>query len=111
MTNDILKKEIRFILDTYGYKDQNGDVDKIKLIFTRSYSDKTCNNVKRLLNSKLLCPLVHLYESHDSDYYFSCLSLYSFRLNNTKHYLLFSIVFDDEESNYTLKTERVELFV
>ena len=106
-----LKKEIRFILDTYGYEDKTGDIEKAMNIFTRLYSDVTCENVKKLLNSKLLRPLVHFYENHDLDYRSSSLSLYSFILNDTKHYLLFSIIYENEESNYTLKTEKVELFI
>lgn len=110
MDNLHLEKEIRFVLDTYGYKDQTGDIKKAKIIFSRLYSGKTCNNIRRLLKSKFLHPFVHFYGNHNLDYHSSSLSLYSFIINDTKHNLLFSIIFDDE-SNYELKTEKVELFI
>lgn len=88
MDNLILEKEIRFILDTYGYKDQTGEIKNTKIIFTRLYSSITCNNIKRLFKSRLLYFLAHLYESHDLNYHSRSMSLYSFNINKVKHYCI-----------------------
>lgn len=119
--NRVLKTEVIYIIDHYLNSIElnicSDEIDKVELLFTKVYTDKLKHKICNICNKKYFILLKFIsndntmYYDEEKGVYVVCdtLSLYSFRINKIRYYLLFSIIYD--KTMPLLKREKIELFV
>lgn len=109
---EFYKKEVLFILSNY-LDINNVEIDKVRLVFTKVYSVRLAEKISRIIDKKCFWLLrfyhgdsiEYINEKTSEVYFVDKLSLYTFEMEGSKYYLLFSIVYEKE--NLGLKVEKV----
>lgn len=118
MLNKYYKQEVLYYLKNYNLSDiDENDLSDVKMIFVKYLTAHTLNRTLFILRNKLFF-LLNFFKSHNLEYineedctfnFIDTLSLFSFRIKGTKHFLLISHRHDSDEPQ--IKNEAVELFI
>ncbi|MBB4035861.1 hypothetical protein GGR21_001756 [Dysgonomonas hofstadii] len=114
--NRINKEEVLNILNIHKVPDVDADsIYNVKRYFTKLHKQELINQIHSVCEKRLYF-LLELFGSDDIEYIdedndqllrANLLTLYSFEVNSSKYYLMYSVIWDTED--HGLKKESIEL--